>query len=177
MIALANRSVIQNAYVVTDIEAAMQRWTDVFGVGPWFHNPDVRVDDARYRGEETTFGFAGALAQAGDVQLELIQPLDDQPSCYRDLYPAGTEGFHHVAVFADDFDREIARYRSQGFAIAFSGVSRGMRFGYVDTSPALGFMVEVLEDVPSIKERFAAIAEAGRTWDGTDPIRSAPSPS
>lgn len=173
---LGNRSVIQNAFVVADIEAAMMRWVDTMGVGPWFHNPDVRVEDPRYRGRPTEFGFTGAVAQAGDVQVELIQPLDEHPSCYRDLYPDGTEGFHHVAVFADDFDAEIARYQHLGFEVAFSGVSRGMRFGYVDTSAVLGFMVEVLEDVPAIRDRFAAVAEASRTWDGSDPIRSSMRP-
>lgn len=175
MTSLSNRSIIQNAYVVVDIDDAMASWTEVFGVGPWFCSRDVQIDDARYRGMTTGVRFAGAIAQAGDVQVELIQPLDDAPSCYRDLYPAGTEGFHHVAVFADDFEAEIGRYLSAGFEVAFSGVSRDVHFGYVDTSRELGFMVEVLEDRPSIRTRFDMVAEAGRNWDGSDPVRGSSS--
>ena len=134
------RTVVQNAYVVEDLDAAMARWTTVFGAGPFFANRDIRIDDARYRGEPTRLRFAGAIAQAGDVQIELIQQLDDSPSCYRDLYPAGSEGFHHIAVFVDDLDADIARYEALGAPVAFSGVSRGMRFAYVDTSPMLGIM-------------------------------------
>ncbi len=134
--------------------------------------PGLRAAHCRAtRSEPTEFAFAGAIAQAGDVQIELLQTLDDQLSCYRDLYPAGTEGIHHVGIFADDFDAEIGRYEDLGFEVAFTRVSRGMRFGYVDTSAALGFMVELLEDVPAVRGRFATIAEAARDWDGTDPIR------
>jgi hypothetical protein len=169
------RTVVQNAYVVEDLDAAMARWATVFGVGPFFANREIRIDDARYRGEPTELRFAGAIAQAGDVQIELIQQLDDSPSCYRDLYPAGREGFHHIAVFVDDLDADIARYEALGAPVAFSGVSRGMRFAYVDTSPMLGIMVELLEDVPSVRKAFALVAEAGRTWDGTDPVRGSAS--
>ncbi len=66
---------------------------------------------------------------------------------------------------------EIARYQALGAPVAFSGVSRGMRFAYVDTSSMLGIMVELLEDVPSVRNGFALVADAGRNWDGTDPVR------
>jgi hypothetical protein len=171
MVPLLSRTVIQTAYVVNDIEAAMARWTTAFGVGPFFYNPDVRVTDPQYRGVRTEVRFAGALAQAGSVQVELIQPLGDGPSCYRDLYPAGRQGPHHVAVFAADYDAEVARYRRLGYAEAFSGSNRDMRFAYFDTSADLGVMVEVLEDVPWVRAAFAMVKAAGDSWDGTDPVR------
>jgi catechol 2,3-dioxygenase-like lactoylglutathione lyase family enzyme len=173
VVPLLNRTVVQNAFVVTDIEVAMERWTRVFGVGPWFYNPDVNsLTDPRYRGQPSDLRFAGALAQAGSVQIELIQPLNDVPSCYRDLYPKGTEGPHHLAIFAEDFDAECARYAAEGFEVAFSGANRDMRFAYYDTSSVLGVMVEILEDVASVREAFGRIKAAGDGWDGTDPIRA-----
>lgn len=165
------RRVVQQAYVVDDIVAAMTRWTDTLGVGPWFYNPDIQVSDTFYRGAPTRLRFAGAITYAGDTQLELIQQLDDSPSCYRDLYPRGREGHHHVAVFADDFDADVARYVERGFPVAFRGANGPMRFAYCDTSAALGIMVEILEDVPTVRASFAAIRDAAAAWDGTDPIR------
>ena len=106
------------------------------------------------------------------MQIELIQPLNEVPSCYRDLYPVGTEGPHHIAIFAADFAAEVARYEAEGFAIAFSGANRDMRFAYLDTSAVLGVMVEILEDVPSVREAFGRIKAAGDGWDGTDPVRA-----
>ena len=37
-----------------------------------------------------------ALAQAGDMQIELIQPTGNSPSAYRDTVPMGRSGFHHI---------------------------------------------------------------------------------
>jgi hypothetical protein len=175
VVPLVSRTVIQNAFVVNDIHEAMDRWTRIYGVGPWFFNPDVKVTAPLYRGQPTTAGYAMALAQAGSVQIELIQPLDDQPSCYRDLYPKGTEGPHHIAIFAADYDAEYARYVGLGYEVAFSGSNRDMRFAYIDTSKDLGVMVEILEDVASVREAFARVKEAGDHWDGTDPIRGSAS--
>ena len=76
-----------------------------------------------------------------------------------------------VARFAADYDAEIARYSSMGYEIAFSGSNRDMRFAYFDTSKDLGVMIEVLEDVASVREAFARIKQAGDNWDGTDLIR------
>lgn len=172
MFPLVNHTIVQNAWVVNDLEEAMTRWTRVFGIGPFFCNPDIRVSDPRYRGHPTDLRFAGAIAQAGSVQVELIQVLNEVPSCYRDLVPAGREAMHHIAVFADDFDAEVARYGALGFDVAFSGSNRDMRFAYMDTSPVLGVMVEILEDVESVRTAFANIKSVCDSWDGvTDPIR------
>ena len=48
---LINRSVVQNAYVVNDLQEAMDRWTKVFNVGPWLVIPVVEAEDMRYYGE------------------------------------------------------------------------------------------------------------------------------
>lgn len=176
MLPRLGRRIVQQAYVVADIEAAMRRWTDTMGVGPWFFNPSIQVDDTMYRGQPTNLAFAGAITYAGDTQLELIQPLDDSPSCYRDLVPTGQERHHHVAIFADDFDADVARYVAAGFPVAFSGRNRDMRFAYCDTSSVLGIMVEILEDVPSVRASFGAVKAAADAWDGTDPIRGRAQP-
>ncbi len=57
--------------------------------------------------------FSTALAQAGDLHIELVEQHCDSPSVYRDIFPKGEEGFHHVAVIAEDFDAEIARYEGR----------------------------------------------------------------
>ena len=42
-----------------------------------------------------------AFAQAGPMQIELIEQHTDGPSVYRDMFPAGTGGFHHLCYWAD----------------------------------------------------------------------------
>jgi hypothetical protein len=43
--------VMQNGYVVRDIEAAMRHWIDVLGVGPWFYIDHLPVADFQYKGQ------------------------------------------------------------------------------------------------------------------------------
>jgi hypothetical protein len=66
-------AVAQNGYVVRDIRAAMDHWINVMGVGPWFYIDRVKTDYFRYRGKDSGLEMSVALANSGDLQIELIQ--------------------------------------------------------------------------------------------------------
>lgn len=87
----------QLGYVVPDIEAAMRYRSETLGVGPWFYNPKVPIQNYRYRGEAYAPHNSVALANSGYVQVELIQTRNDVPSMYRDFQQAGRTGLQHVA--------------------------------------------------------------------------------
>src|SRR5690606_38970906 len=70
----------QLGYVVRDIEAAMAFWSRTLGVGPWYYNPRVPIENYRYRGEAHEPHNSVALANSGFVQVELIQCRNDVPS-------------------------------------------------------------------------------------------------
>ena len=63
----------QLGYVVPDIEAAMDHWSRVLGVGPFFYAPRVPVEKFTYKGEPSSPITSVALANSGPVQVELIQ--------------------------------------------------------------------------------------------------------
>ena len=77
------KTVTQNGYVVRDIEAEMNHWVEVLGVGPWFYMESIPVEDFRYKGEPSPLDFSVALANSGDLQIELIQQNNDAPSLVR----------------------------------------------------------------------------------------------
>lgn len=170
---LRNRRVIQNSWVVADLETAMRNWTGTTGIGPFFVVSNVSIDEQKYRGHETSIDVTIALAQAGDIQIELVAQHNDAPSAYRDLVPAGQSAFHHVAFFSTDYDADLKAYRDRGVEMAFSGSFAGKRFCYLDTSPTLGHMVELIEDSAAQRDFFAKIRAAAENWDGSDPIRPA----
>lgn len=159
-------TIIQNAWVVPDLDAAMRRWHASMGVGPFLVMRHLRTGDAHHRGVRVDTDFSVAIAQAGPVQVELIAQHDDTPSCYRETVPKGATAFHHVAVIVPDYDAELARYRAHGFEPASWGVFGDLRFSYIDTHAALGCMVELVEDTPSIRAFFARVAGAHAAWDG-----------
>ncbi len=140
-----NTSITQMGYVVADLDAAMERWKTTVGAGPFERLNHVEVVDGLYRGTPTNVDISVAIAEVGGIQLELIEQHNDVPSCYRDLFAAGEEGLHHVAVQPADFDAEVARYEALGCPQAFGGLYEGARFVYMDTSGSLGIMVELVE--------------------------------
>lgn len=168
-----NHKVIQVAYVVNNVREAAARWIKTFGVGPFYILDRPQVGNPLYRGKPQAVEFSAALAQAGDVHIELIEQHCDSPSCYRDIVPKGKEGFHHVAVIVDDYKKEVARYAAMGFPVAASGEFGPLKFCYVDTSPVMSGMVEVLENLPFIHNYFGRIRAAAERWDGSNPIRDA----
>lgn len=167
------RDYFQMCWVVDDLEAAMRHWTETCGVGPFYVIPHVQAQQLTYRGKPAQLDFSGALAQAGRMQIELIQQHCDNPSIYRDLVPKGSSDFHHIAMFAHDYDRELAEYERQGLPVVTAGVFGDMRYAYIDASRTVGTVLELIEDKPSIRQFFQRVIDGANGWDGRDPIRSA----
>ena len=166
-----DRTVFQNAWVVDDVEAACLRWVNEMGVGP-FYVADYtdQFDEVIYRGEPGELQMYVAIAQAGPVQIEIIQPKVDR-CAYRDSVPAGATGFHHMCVWTHDIDADSEYFESLGYDTVNRGTAGDINFAYYDTRPLLGCMWEVVNPAESLQERFAMIARAADGWDGKDPIR------
>lgn len=162
----------QNGYVVHDIEAAMQHWTEVLGVGPFFYIERVPVEDFRYHGKPSDVDVSIALSNSGPLQIELIQPRNDAPSLWGDFLAAGHEGLQHVAYWTDQMDAELTRIEERHIEIGQSGnIGENGRFVYLLTETHPGTVVEVSE-VSGAKGRFFEhIAKVASEWDGTEPIR------
>jgi len=124
----------QNGYVVRDIEAAMKHWAEVLGVGPFFYMPHIEAETFVYRGKPSGVDMSIALANSGDLQIELIQQHNDEPSLYKDFLDAGREGLQHVSSWVADIQPEIDRLTAAGHVIAQEGtLAGGIRFVYFDT--------------------------------------------
>ena len=171
---LPGASVVQMAWVVDHLETAAERLSRSMRVGPFLMLRHIRLDDPRHRGRSQGTDFSLCLAQAGNVQIELVQQHDDTPSVSRDVFPDGPPGgmaFHHVAVLVPDVFEETERYNHLGFPTASSGRFGAIDFTYVDTTAAGNFMVEVLPDQPEMHRFFGAVRAAAEDWDGQIPWR------
>ena len=170
----------QVAYLVPDIEAAMDYWSSVLGVGPWFYNPRVPIRNYTYRGVRYEPHNSVALANAGGLQVELLQTRNDVPSMYQDFLRAGHEGAQHFAYWTENFDADLARAEAQGFKVCMSGeVGENGRFVYFEDKaahPGLhpGTVVELSEVAGPKGKLFKMIHEASLDWNGHDPVRPFP---
>jgi hypothetical protein len=163
----------QNGYVVRDIRAAMDHWVNVMGVGPWFYIERVKTDYFRHRGQDSNAEMSIALANSGDLQLELIQQRNDAPSMYKEFLDAGHEGLQHVAFWTTTYQQLYDRALSLGYRVGHEGQIGGEqgRFAYFDSNAHPGSVIEI-SDISGNKGRFFDhIRRAAATWDGADPIR------
>ncbi len=158
MSVLPTFEVIQNAYVVNDIDQAIERMTRDAGLGPWMITRNLTLPQVFYRGKEAELEISVAFTQAADVQIELIQQINDGPSCYRDVYAPGEEGFHHTAMFVPDYEAAIKAYEDAGYPCAeYFVLPEGGSAAYMDTNPLLGHMVELYRDTQGIHDMYAAV--------------------
>jgi catechol 2,3-dioxygenase-like lactoylglutathione lyase family enzyme len=166
----------QVAYLVPDIEAAMDHWSRVLGVGPWYYNPRVPIRNYHYRGQRHEPHNSVALANAGALQIELLQPRNDVPSMYRDFLRAGHQGVQHVAYWTEQFDADLARAQAAGFTVCMGGeVGDNGRFVYFEDRSGLPGTTIELSEVAGPKGRlFKLIRDAAVGWDGRDPVRAFP---
>ena len=82
-------------------------------------------------------------------------------------------GFLHWGVATWDFVAAVARYQSEGHALAFlAAVPTGGRVGYMDTTAVLPGYTEVIELGGAFEEVFGRFYRASLDWDGNDPVRS-----
>ena len=161
----------QNGYVVRDIQAAMRHWTETLGVGPFFYVKVAPIESFQYMGKPSGCQCAIALANSGDLQIELIQQLNDEPSMYRDFLAAGREGLQHVAYWTEKMDEDLARVAALGYRVGQSGtVGENGRFVYYATEAHPGTVVELSEISGRKGQLFRAIREAAANWDGNNPI-------
>ncbi|MVZ99844.1 VOC family protein [Actinomadura sp. LD22] len=163
-------SVDQLGFVVEDIEATMRYWNEVLGVGPFFYLERSATTNLFFRGEKTSVVSSTALAQAGGVQIELVQLRNDAPSAYRDMHPHGPGALHHVGYFVDDYEATLKAEQDKGLELVQWGdAGPRVHFCYLADPKRQGLLVELIE-IGGLRDFFDRIAEAGRTWDGTDGI-------
>jgi len=164
----------QNGYVVPNLDEAIAGWAAV-GVGPFYRFDGLGIVDFRYRESCIAPALNVALGNFGDVQLELIQPRDRAPSPWGDFLAGQPNGgLHHVAVWTQHFDSDLARWARQGLVPDCTGRVDGFaRFGYFRSSVADGTSIEVVDVGASdlFPGVSALIRLAARTWDGTRATR------
>jgi hypothetical protein len=167
--------VIQTAFIVEDIRAAMETFTRLLRVGPWFLRERGVFPVQTYRGQATDLELAIAMGYSGSMQYELIQQLNDRPSVYMDVVRRRGYGLHHFGVGATDFEARCSEYSSAGFERVYDAqVVAGGRVAYFDTLDVLPAMVEVISMGAGTEAMFTRFQHASVGWDGADPVRLRP---
>ena len=168
-----NAAIIQNCYVVRDLEEACARMHKFYGIGPFIGGAESELNDHVHRGKsEEPIVIRGVFAQSGDLNIELVQLMSKTPSAFHDMFPSGQEGFHHIAIFCDDYAKERDAFVGEGYEVASEFEAVGHKFCYIDARNPLGHMIELYPDADIVRTMYQLTREAPAKWDGKELILS-----
>lgn len=163
----AHHPIRQIAYFVADVRAAAARHSALYGSGPYFVAEHIPLRRALHRGVETELDHSSAYGQWGELMIEFVQQNNPGPSVFRDLYPGGGEGLHHVALIVDDLAAARASFERQGMAAALHAeMLDGFTFLMIDASAQYGHMIELYERLPALTDFYDMVRAAAINCNG-----------
>jgi hypothetical protein len=143
--------VFQIGFVVPDIHKSMSFFKDKIGVPEFLFIEKPELQDETYLGKPTPLRVHLAFGWCGDTQVELIQPISGVSSYSKFLDHNPQGGMQHYAIEVTNYDQAVEDMRARGFALVQSGRHNETRFGYFDTTAAIGTLTEVVYLQPEEK--------------------------
>ena len=119
-------NVIELSVVVRDLEAAIERYTKLFGL------------KVHRRGESKEFGFKNAILPTGIGHIELLEPTDPTKAVGKFLARHG-EGVYLVGFESEDIPASVAHLKAQGARVD----NRRPDIAWVHPGDAHGVLVEL----------------------------------
>jgi glyoxalase/bleomycin resistance protein/dioxygenase superfamily protein len=147
---------MQIGIVVRDLDAAIRRYVNDYGIGPWDvseFNPG-NVKDLREYGKPVKRSWRLAVAMIGHVQWELIEPLDDESIYARFLAERGG-ACTTLPSLLQTSTRRWGWRRNVGMMWSLAACSAASR---LCTSPpsGIGVLIEIFSGNPKAKEASRA---------------------
>ena len=139
----------QICIVTRDLDACVRNYADRMGIGPWWIHEYAapELHDTHYRGAPGRFSMRLALAWTGDLNWEVIEPLEG-PSIYHEFLDAHGEGLQHVGFLLQDTGLDwngcVADIEARGFAAVMRGSWHEVSFCYFQTEDALKTTFELI---------------------------------
>ena len=134
----------QVGVIVRDMDKAIEYY-EALGIGP-FKSLDVTAIDRKVYGKPADdVKNLVRVAQMGQVEFELVQPVSGESVQKKSLKDRG-EGIDHLGFFVDNIDEEVANLVKKGFKVISSGkLVGGGGFAFLDTDKVGGVFFELIQ--------------------------------
>lgn len=149
----------QIGYVVPDIDKALAHMNNVLGIPNFMVMREMIVENGWFRGKSAHINHSMAFGYVGDMNIEVIQPIEG-PSTYSeylDRVPEG--GVHHIAYSVDNYDEAEKDLISRGFTKVQQGTFGDTVFGYFESPDDPGTMTEIVYLDPGAIGMFQSIKD------------------
>jgi catechol 2,3-dioxygenase-like lactoylglutathione lyase family enzyme len=150
-------TLFQQAFVVSDMDAAKSFFAGQCGVPRWLDMPAVVMPDALVRGAPSPQTLDLAFGYCGAVQIELIRPVEGNGPAAEFLAATGG-GPHHLGYLIGDAglrDDLIEFFAARGTPVLMEGSFGPGTYTYFDTQP---LVTEVIADLDgSVAAMFGAL--------------------
>ncbi len=142
---------VQICFVTRELKRTLDHFLTL-GIGPWRIQTmgPATLSETELRGEPHRYSLRTAVAMAGGIVWEVIEPLDG-PSIFDEYLSARGEGIHHLGFHCPGrtFAEAIEEFKGRGFHVIQSG--RWMKAAgnaFLGTYDALGAYIEIWDRPP-----------------------------
>jgi methylmalonyl-CoA/ethylmalonyl-CoA epimerase len=138
----------QIGFVVKDMDTAVKYYSSIFGIGP-FTVYEFVPEEHWFMEEPSYLKLKMGKAMWGDVELELIQPIEGR-SFHKEFLETHGEGIQHLGFNVPNYDEMFEKFRAAGFKPAMRAESyvetyKGyLKACYFDTRRIGGIMFEII---------------------------------
>ena len=146
---LSNTEMVHIGIVVKDIETSIDKWTLLLGLEK---RPSISIAEGHeanpthYRGKPSNAKAKLAFMSLENLNVELIEPIGNEQSHWKEFLETKGEGVHHVAFQVKDMGTYyLENFEKNGLPLVQHGGWNGGEYGYMDGMESLGVMIELLE--------------------------------
>lgn len=145
---------IQVGILVDDLDAYLKNLEEILGMGPWriAEFPPAGNEDLyrEYHGEPSDFKAKFCFYHLGNIELEIIQPLEGK-NIWRDWIDEHGQGIHHIKFLVPEHTESRKYLNSKGIDVyqwgASVGINAGKEWVFYDTYDRFGFDLEIMNKI------------------------------
>jgi hypothetical protein len=145
----------QIGVVVKNLKKTIKSFTSKYGICPWnvwVFNSDM-VENMEVRGKKINYSMLVATCKSGNIDWEIIEPLDDI-SIYAEFLREHGEGLQHVNYVARDYEKVIKYLKDNDVNIIQYGNLVGKHiYAYFDSAQDAKHIIETSTNLPGFKRR------------------------
>lgn len=164
--------IMQFGYVVENIEQTANDWSERLGVGPFYGLDRIDFDQFYYRGKHTELSLQLAFSYWGDIQIELIRPLNTADTLYSRAVKNTPGALNHVATIVDNVDGVIAKHELHDHVAHCGHMPSGVNFVYLEEYMPGGLHLELVEAHEATQQAYSAMQGIANGWNGERLFRS-----